>query len=705
LPRARSITALAAIAFTWALLAPSPARAGLFAQSWSVTDWRWAFDIGSSDADSQDEVLFESKIDGHYAIFDLVTGKIEKQFPGLSSANTSFDATDMDGDGRTDLILYSNLDVHPQFFKVYHWTPSGYVPFISHTDSVFTFSLEYFRTVDKAEIWETSDVADDPSAPACDFRLRDSTGTLLFRASTQVPGWAPPFRAVSWLDRNQDGVSEMLLEDQSKIRMYNQYNGSFTVNWTLTGWSTAIEIGNVDADDLPELLVKSNADGHYAIVDEQTGAIQQEFPAFQYPTSFPETQDIDNDGRMELVVRKTQVGQPPVLSIHRWNGTTLATYASVTATNANSNMALFQLRTSALFEVCEQSPTDVILYNLSGAQLFRASTNIPGWSVAPYSVQLALHDPDHNYFPDLVLYDDTRIWDIRYNGTFAQAWALTGWRFVGNIGNKDDDPESEFMLSSVADGRWAIFDGVSGTKQQEFPSFTVDNSTYAPIDTDGDGMDELFFGRIPGQTPLFTAYHWDGSTYVPLYSHTQPTGTWFPVQVRDDFQYEIMEIDNNDIRVRDMTPAVIFRASTDLPSWAGLPSPFATPLSFPEEFGVRPMLVLDDARARIVLYHNTTDAPATQGMPALRVFQNAPNPFRTETAFRISNPKEGAVGIRIFDASGRLVRRLDRSLPVGTHEIRWDGRDDRGGNAPSGVLFYQVTAGGVRETRKFIRLQ
>src|SRR5207247_906357 len=101
----------------------------------------------------------------------------------------------------------------------------------------------------------------------------------------------------------------------------------------------------------------------------------------------------------------------------------------------------------------------------------------------------------------------------------------------------------------------------------------------------------------------------------------------------------------------------------------------------------------------------TTAVPGSPGTMAFRVFQNAPNPFRTATAFRIANPKAGEVGIRIFDAGGRLIRRLDQKLPVGDSEVQWDGRDDLGRNAPNGVMFYEVTADGIRQTRKLVRIQ
>ena len=194
-------------------------------------------------------MLFVNKADGRYAIFDEVTGAIEKEFPAYNNSNSAFYAGDLDGDGLSDLIFLSHPHIVPPFFRAYHWNGSDYVTFISHSDSVASFSGEAFRTAGQREIAEVSGVPDDPTGhPTCDFRLRDLSGNVLFRASTDVPGWSRPYRGHNWIDRNQDGVQELILEDQTTARMYNQYNGSFTVAWTLTGWSRLVELGNLDGD-------------------------------------------------------------------------------------------------------------------------------------------------------------------------------------------------------------------------------------------------------------------------------------------------------------------------------------------------------------------------------------------------------------------------------------------------------------------------
>ncbi len=703
MPRPWKIPALGSLALVASLLSPASAPASPFAQSWEVSGWDWAGDLGNSDADIQPEMLFLHAGDGHYAVFDQLHGTLEKEFATFSPSNSTLGAGDIDGDGRSDLVVRSHPFVVPPFFHAYRWNGSDYVPFFAHADSVAHYGMTTFRFASQPEFWELSA---DPMMPECDFRLRTLAGSVLFRAATNVPGWTGPFRSSTWVDRNGDGVTELLLEDQASVRMFNQYAGSFTVAWTLPGWYSAIEVGNLDSDPQSEFLVLNIADDHYGIVDGTSGALQQEFPAFALPESFLSIQDVDNDGRGEVIAQKFVSGQPTVFSIHRWNGATLAQLVSVTATHEFSNLTLVGLRNSTQVDIFELSPTDALLRDLSGALLFQASTAIPGWSVVPFSFGFQIADPDQDGDPDMILHDLSHVWAIRYDGAFNLLWAANGWRYVQELGNLDGDPQGEFMLTNSVDSRFALFDGLAGTSQQDFPLFASNTSSFIPLDSDDDGKSELYFGRMPGETPLFTAYAWNGSTHAPTYSHTEPVGQWSPVQLRSDSQFEFLEVDNTDIRVRDLTATVLFRASTDLPDWPGLPSAFASRANnFPEMFGPRALFIVDPEKTRFVLHHGPVGVPATPGAGALRVFPNAPNPFRTTTAFRLSNPKAGEVGIRVFDAAGRLVRRLDRHLAAGEHEVRWDGRDDAGRDVPSGVLFYEVTAEGHRQTRKLIRTQ
>ena len=102
---------------------------------------------------------------------------------------------------------------------------------------------------------------------------------------------------------------------------------------------------------------------------------------------------------------------------------------------------------------------------------------------------------------------------------------------------------------------------------------------------------------------------------------------------------------------------------------------------------------------------SSTPEEAAQVLKALRLFQNQPNPFSPETRIAFELPQAGPVDLRIYHASGRLVRTLLSGTRVaGRHAVHWDGRDDGGEKVAGGVYFYQLRAPGVEESRRMILL-
>ncbi|HET9252988.1 MAG TPA: pre-peptidase C-terminal domain-containing protein [Candidatus Eisenbacteria bacterium] len=91
---------------------------------------------------------------------------------------------------------------------------------------------------------------------------------------------------------------------------------------------------------------------------------------------------------------------------------------------------------------------------------------------------------------------------------------------------------------------------------------------------------------------------------------------------------------------------------------------------------------------------------------AWRLLPSAPNPFNPEVALRLEVKQQSRVSWRIHDARGALVRTLEKGpLPVGLHERRWDGRDDRGRSVASGVYYMIVEAEGFTGRRKLTLLR
>ncbi|HEU4725663.1 MAG TPA: FlgD immunoglobulin-like domain containing protein, partial [Candidatus Eisenbacteria bacterium] len=80
------------------------------------------------------------------------------------------------------------------------------------------------------------------------------------------------------------------------------------------------------------------------------------------------------------------------------------------------------------------------------------------------------------------------------------------------------------------------------------------------------------------------------------------------------------------------------------------------------------------------------------GPPEGQASSVAPNPMNPEGTLSFTLRAPGPVDASLYDAAGRLVRRLAsaRPMPAGRGAIRIDGRDDRGRALASGIYFYRL---------------
>jgi hypothetical protein len=82
---------------------------------------------------------------------------------------------------------------------------------------------------------------------------------------------------------------------------------------------------------------------------------------------------------------------------------------------------------------------------------------------------------------------------------------------------------------------------------------------------------------------------------------------------------------------------------------------------------------------------------------------NSPNPFNPQTTISYTIRETGPVRLAIYDVSGGLVRTLvDELKPAGDHRVTWDGRNDRGQLAASGVYFLRLSSAGQHRTQKLV---
>ncbi|MBT5712019.1 hypothetical protein HOI71_13310, partial [Candidatus Poribacteria bacterium] len=112
---------------------------------------------------------------------------------------------------------------------------------------------------------------------------------------------------------------------------------------------------------------------------------------------------------------------------------------------------------------------------------------------------------------------------------------------------------------------------------------------------------------------------------------------------------------------------------------------------------LRAIQLADPDGARIgVEARDIARVPGGPGAPGLVAGANYPNPFNPETWVPFSVSEAGDVTMTVYAADGSTVRSLRLgAVEAGEHHDRgraayWDGRNDLGEHAPSGVYFYRL---------------
>ncbi|UCD64710.1 MAG: T9SS type A sorting domain-containing protein [Candidatus Zixiibacteriota bacterium] len=86
--------------------------------------------------------------------------------------------------------------------------------------------------------------------------------------------------------------------------------------------------------------------------------------------------------------------------------------------------------------------------------------------------------------------------------------------------------------------------------------------------------------------------------------------------------------------------------------------------------------------------------------------QNYPNPFNPATNILFELATASRVTLSVYNVLGQTVKVLvDGSLPAGSHEAHWDGRDRLGREAASGVYFYKLDADSFSDVKKMLLLR
>ncbi len=100
--------------------------------------------------------------------------------------------------------------------------------------------------------------------------------------------------------------------------------------------------------------------------------------------------------------------------------------------------------------------------------------------------------------------------------------------------------------------------------------------------------------------------------------------------------------------------------------------------------------------------NNENDLPANQTILA----GNYPNPFNPTTTVRFALKDKSNVTIKVYNIKGQLVKTLvDGKMSAGTHEVVWEGQDNRNRSVGSGVYMFRMVTPEYEKTIKSLLLK
>ena len=183
------------------------------------------------------------------------------------------------------------------------------------------------------------------------------------------------------------------------------------------------------------------------------------------------------------------------------------------------------------------------------------------------------------------------------------------------------------------------------------------------------------------------------NSYVVLFGGGNPTGFTVPVYTDDGTIGNGLADSGDPIYLIHRTGSIV--ASVSHSTWPDDQSIVRTPPDseafVPHTTASPTQAPFSPGRAAETSLEPASKIPAMVAAPSLQIW---PNPFNTTTHLHFHLNQAASVHVAIYNVQGQRVRTLmDAPLHAGVHQLRWDGRDERGHSAATGPYFARFRIG------------
>lgn len=289
------------------------------------------------------------------------------------------------------------------------------------------------------------------------------------------------------------------------------------------------------------------------------------------------------------------------------------------------------------------------------------------------------------------------------------------------VADVSPDPGLE-CIGLASSGTRGLYRLATGQLLAELPpNFNTAPTTYTFRDVDNDGRAEILcvnssdLGGYPGSMVGMLDY---GSGLVALWPAVVPGGSNSGVTV--DFmdlnaanpQVLVLSNPAKLMLLNAVSGAVLYDTTTD----PAIPTGREVYAVLVDDFDVDghddvllTLLNPNNGNTRVFLIGASgglSSVDDLSGAALVKLQQSWPNPVNGSSTIRFELERPSRARLRIFDAAGRLVRTiLDEQVAAGSHARVWDGRDEQGREAASGIYFYELDADGRRLSSKLVQVK
>jgi len=515
---------------------------------------------------------------------------------------------------------------------------------------------------------------------------------------------------------NMDGDAdlEILINIGYTIQAYNK-DGSNVPGWPITvtlPLQGSPAFGDVDGDGQEDIICVSilGASQGRVYAYKKNGTSLTGFPIVHgYISRSPVLADLNNDGKMEIIVNKRLSGAGEVY-VYKGDATIYPGWPKPINHVPASSSAVGDINGDGIPEIVAESYTSLYVWDRDGNLLPGFPFLLPGDYRNSYSSPV-LADVNNDNSREIIFGSQSQsgtgcVHILKNDGTVYPNWPkiTDNWVYttpaVGLI-NGDailDIAVGDQILSQTPIDKLYCWD-VNGNSLAGFPVSNLNaiNSQILIGDIDGDANMELIIDdnnrTDPGEVGQYLAFNHDGT----------PVAGW-PVPINGWTMFNgpaLTDIDRNGIL------DIIGSGQTGFGTTSNInvnlwntgktynPNRIILPVF---QYNVRHDGVYNSPTLVSI---GTSGNNPSQLITGYELKQNFPNPFNPSTTISFSIPKQGFVTLAVYDMLGKQVSSLINEVKAtGNYEVSFNAS-----NLSSGIYIYKLSAENFTASKQMILIK